>query len=73
MGYIFYLEGATGRPYQYGVTDPNNLNAVPLQAANYAFARSTTGDPVVVYVATAKSLRKAFGPETLGCSDELII
>ena len=65
MGIAAWLEGALGQRYEYLLVSGDNLPAVTRQRGNFVFARSTEGDPIVLYAGEAHCLRDAFTPGVL--------
>ena len=65
MGIAAWLEGALGQRYEYLLVSGDNLPAVTRQRGNFVFARSTKGDPIVLYAGEAHCLRDAFTPGVL--------
>ena len=65
MGIAACLEGALGQRYEYISVSADDLPAITRQRGNFVFARSTGGDPIVLYAGEAHCLRDAFTPSVL--------
>ena len=65
MGIAAWLEGALGQRYEYLSASADNLPAITRQRGNFIFARSTAGDPIVLYAGEAHCLRDAFTPSVV--------
>ena len=65
MGAGFSFQGATGQHYDYVSVNLDNLKAVPWQAGNFVFARSTSSEPIPVYIGEADSIYGAIINQTL--------
>lgn len=65
MGIATWLEGTLGQRYEYLPVSADSLPAITRQRGTFVFARSTGGDPIVLYAGEAHCLRDAFTPSVL--------